>query len=187
MYSKNGWYLFENLRPFSDALHITKLPAVVSQESDIYKLSSPDRPVIFEAGQQRTTIRSTNQSEEAPIISSNNQSNHIPYNRLSATKVTSQFNSSSGSMLVFTETFDNGWKAYINGQKVDSIQVNGMINGFPINTNGKVLVSIEYEPQKFFDIGVIISVVYIASFILIGMTRKHITQRISALMNIRSR
>jgi hypothetical protein len=68
------------------------------------------------------------------------------------------------------------------------VRLNGMINGFPIHTDGKILVSIEYEPQKWFEVGVVIATVYTVSFVIVALPRKHITQRISALINnIRSR
>ena len=168
------------MRPISGILNVVNSPAVVTQQSDIYKFTSPDRPVIFNSSKQ--AISSSGDFDSSPKIS--NQYVQPQYKRLTATKFLSELNASSGSMLVFAETFDNGWKAYINGTKVDSVPVNGMINGFPLNTDGKVFVSIEYEPQKWFEIGAIIAIVYTVSFITVGLLRKHISQRISALTNI---
>jgi hypothetical protein len=181
LYSKGSWYLFEVLRPISGTLNIVDSQTLVSQQSDIYKFSSPDQVVVLDSmqGGSSPSIDQNGTSE----TNSGNQSIQPQYQRLSATKVLSEVNSSSGSMLVFTETFDRGWKAYIGGQKVDSLPVNGMINGFPLNAEGEFLVSIEYEPQKWFEIGAIIATAYTISFVTLGLLRKHISQRISTLTN----
>jgi hypothetical protein len=184
IYAKNGWYLFEILRENSGTLSVANSLVIVSQQSDIYNLSSPDLPVMLNSVKQATTSPSTDNADTTQIrMGNNNQSVQPEYKRESATKVSAELNSSSGSMLVFAETFDNGWKAYMNGQKVDSVRLNGMINGFPIHIDGKVLVSIEYEPQKWLEVGVIIATVYTVSFVTVALLRKQITQRISKLMN----
>ena len=186
IYAKNGWYLFEILRESSGALNIVNSYTTVSQQSDIYKLSSPELAVMLDSLKQANSPSTGYDATAQTKIA--NQSVQPQYKRLSAAKLLSEFNASSGSMLVFAETFDNGWKAYVNGQKVDSVQLNGMINGFPIRTDGKVLVSIEYEPQKWFEVGAVIATIYTVSFVIVGLLRKHIRQRISTLMNnIRSR
>jgi hypothetical protein len=188
IYAKKGWYLFEILRENSGTLNVANSLVIVSQQSDIYNLSSPDLPVMLNSVKQATSPSTDNADTTQIRMGNNNQSVQPEYKRESATKISAELNSSSGSMLVFAETFDNGWKAYMNGQKVDSVRLNGMINGFPIHTDGKILVSIEYEPQKWFEVGVVIATVYTVSFVIVALPRKHITQRISALINnIRSR
>jgi hypothetical protein len=184
IYEKNGWYLFEVLRGSSGTLSLANSLAIASQQSEIYNLSSPDLPVILKNDEQASNHSSG--SKDNHQIKIDNHSAPPEYRRESATKVLAKINSSSGSMLVFTETFDNGWKAYVNGEKVDSVRLNGMINGFPLNIDGEVLVSIEYEPQKWFEIGLIIGTVYTISFVVVGVLRKRIMQGISALMTIRS-
>jgi len=192
IYAKNGWYLFEILRENIGTLNVVaNSPVIVSQLSDVYEMSSPDQPVILDSAKEAISTNAADTTQIRMGNSSNSNNNNQPvqleYKRESATKVSTELNASSGSMLVFAETFDNGWKAYMNGQKVDSVQLNGMINGFPISMDGKILVSIEYEPQKFVEVGVVIAAVYTVSFITVCLLRKHITQRISALVgNIRS-
>jgi hypothetical protein len=187
IYAKNGWYLFEILREHSRTLSVANSLVITSKQSDIYNLASPDLPVVLNSVKQATSPSNDNSDTigEAALIriSNNNQPVQLEYKRESATKVSAELNASSGSMLVFAETFDNGWKAYMNGQKVDSVRLNGMINGFPINIDGKIHVSIEYERQKWVEVGVIIATVYTVSFVIVTLLRKHITQRISALMN----
>jgi hypothetical protein len=198
IYAKDGWYLFEILRQNSRTLNVVaNSPVIASELPDVYEMSSSDQPVMLNSAKESTSPSTENAAADTTQIrignsSSNNNNNQpvqLDYKRESATKVSAELNaSSSGSMLVFAETFDNGWKAYMNGQKVDSVQLNGMINGFPIPMDGKkILVSIEYEPQKLVEVGVVIAAVYTVSFVTVALLRNHITQRISALVsNIRS-
>ena len=60
-------------------------------------------------------------------------------------------------MLVFTEAYDPLWVAYVNGEKINSIPLYGVINGFWINQTGQLTITIEYEPQRWFNLGCIIS------------------------------
>jgi len=54
-------------------------------------------------------------------------------------------------MLVFTEAYDPLWVAYVNGEKINSIPLYGVINGFWINQTGQLTITIEYEPQRWFN------------------------------------
>ncbi len=185
VYAKNGWYLFEVLRPLKGTLNIANSMAIVHQQSDIYEVSSPDLPVML-GGEQQSTISNIIDGNTEQIRTGN-QSVPLEYKKESTTKFLVELNSTSDSILLFTETFDNGWKAYYNGQKVDSVRLNGMINGFPLDITGKTLVSIEYEPQKWFEVGSIVGAVYILSYIIVSLLlRKRIIQRVITLMNIRS-
>ena len=65
-------------------------------------------------------------------------------------------------MLVFAEAYDPLWEArvYKNGElveKVRSIPVYGVVNGFWINETGNLTVVIRYVPQDWFELGLKIS------------------------------
>jgi hypothetical protein len=53
-----------------------------------------------------------------------------------------------------------------------------MINGFTIDANGKVLVSIEREPQIWSEAAAIIVTLYTARFVMVALVWKHIIQSI---------
>ena len=66
-------------------------------------------------------------------------------------------------LLVFAESYDPLWEAdvYKNGilvEKVRSIPVYGVINGFWINQTGNLTIIIRYLPQRWFELGLKISV-----------------------------
>jgi hypothetical protein len=158
----------------------------LSRSDDVKQIYAKNGWYLFEILRENSgtlNVANSGNADTTQIRMGNNQLIQAEYKRESATKVSAELNSTSGSMLVFAETFDNGWKAYMNGQKVDSVRLNGMINGFPIHMDGKVLVSIEYEPQKWVEVGVVIATVYTVSFVIVALLKKHITQRMSALMN----
>ena len=89
-------------------------------------------------------------------------------------------NMRNSSFLVFSETFDNGWKIYgkDNAYLPESqhFLVNGYANAWlidPKNTNGNdsSQLVIEYIPQRFFNIGIIISLIALSLCSVYGIYR----------------
>lgn len=60
-------------------------------------------------------------------------------------------------MLGFSNAYDPAWTASVNGQIIKSVRVSGATNGFWIKAVGRVDVVIEFQPQKWFYVGSIIS------------------------------
>lgn len=85
----------------------------------------------------------------------------ISYIKKASTEYTVKVsNATSPFVLVFSESFAPGWRAKIDGTLLESnthIVVNGYCNGWLINKPGDYAVSIYYEPETYFDIGLIIS------------------------------
>ncbi|MGQ9744218.1 MAG: carbohydrate binding domain-containing protein [Candidatus Bathycorpusculaceae bacterium] len=67
-------------------------------------------------------------------------------------------NASSPFLLVFAAPYDSEWQAYVSNERCQPIPLYGFINGFWINQNGILEIIIEYEPQRWFYYGSIISV-----------------------------
>lgn len=70
-------------------------------------------------------------------------------------------------MLVFAEAYDPLWEArvYKNGElveKVRSVPVYGVVNGFWIDEAGNLTVVIRYVPQDWFELGLKISAITFA-------------------------
>lgn len=88
------------------------------------------------------------------------------YVRINPTLYKIKANISEPSMLVFSDAYDPYWGAKIdriNGEYVisdiiRSTELYSMINGFWINRTGKLDITVEYEPQKWFYMGIIISI-----------------------------
>jgi hypothetical protein len=56
-------------------------------------------------------------------------------------------------MLCFSKAYDPAWCASFDGKVVGSTRVFGVANGFWIDSTGKVVVTVEFQPQKWFYVG----------------------------------
>ena len=81
----------------------------------------------------------------------------IKYQKINPTKYEIEVNATKPFMLSFAESYDPLWVCYVNGEKIHSIPLYGVINGFYINQTGYLEITIEYEPQRWFNLGCIIS------------------------------
>ncbi|MGQ9641995.1 MAG: hypothetical protein ACUVUF_07735 [Candidatus Bathycorpusculaceae bacterium] len=61
------------------------------------------------------------------------------------------------SMLCFFKAYDPAWYVSFNGKVVGSTRVFGVANGFWIDAKGKVFVTVEFQPQKWFYVGLAVS------------------------------
>jgi hypothetical protein len=81
---------------------------------------------------------------------------------LSPTGYIAHLESKGPFVLVFLESYDKHWKAYINGHLVpetNHYKVNAFANGWLINDTGDLTISIQYETQNAFIISVAASIV----------------------------
>lgn len=67
-------------------------------------------------------------------------------------------------LLIFSESFDQQWFVQFEGNKIYSQKTKDGLNSFSINQNGNLEVTVNYEPQKYFNYGLIIS---LATFIFL--------------------
>jgi hypothetical protein len=80
-------------------------------------------------------------------------------------------NSTTPFLLVFTETYDSLWKMKIDGSTsaVSPMQVYYFLNGFAIDEPGQHIIELEYTPQTWFNIGVVVSVITLLVFLGYGI------------------
>jgi hypothetical protein len=98
----------------------------------------------------------------------------VNYQKVNPTKYVAHVTTENPFLLVFSESYDPGWKAYINGEEVTKhIMVNGYANGWYISNIGEYTVEIVYEPQKIFLVSVILSGVSGIIGILYIFYRRH--------------
>ena len=86
----------------------------------------------------------------------------IRYERVDPTLWRAEVIAKRPFMLIFAEAYDSLWEArvYRDGrliEKVRSIPVYGVINGFWINETGNLTIIIRYVPQDWFELGLKIS------------------------------
>jgi hypothetical protein len=92
--------------------------------------------------------------------------NILGYSKISPYKWLVRVNASSPYLLTFTEVFDSGWTASVQGREIKSTLVNGMMNGFYIDNMGTYDVLLEYRPQRNFEIGFLITGITIVALSL---------------------
>ena len=86
----------------------------------------------------------------------------ISYEKINPTLWEVKVNATKSFMLIFTEIFNPLWEAriYKDGklvERVRSVPVYGVINGFWINATGNLTIVIRYVPQDWFELGLKIS------------------------------
>lgn len=103
------------------------------------------------------------------ILADNYKSNStkiLKYTKKSLTKYILKIKAYKPFLLTFAETFNPLWKVKVEGIESRSIPLFSLINGFMINKIGEFIVTVEYEPQKWFFYGCIISTSSLISIII---------------------
>ena len=95
-----------------------------------------------------------------------NLSLNINYTKIGPTLYKTEINTTKPFMLSFAESYDPLWTVKID--KIDGKSIKSdfirpiplhVINGFLINQTGNLDITIEYEPQRWFYIGIIVSMI----------------------------
>ncbi|MBO3842785.1 MAG: hypothetical protein FGF48_10300, partial [Candidatus Brockarchaeota archaeon] len=131
-----------------------------------------------------------NETLEEIFTPDGNPAEVVSYQKIDPTKYLVKVNATKPFMLSFAEAYDPLWVAYVNGERIQSIPLYGVINGFWINQTGLLEITIEYEPQKWFYIGSIISVTTLiacATYLTYGWVRnKAISERVKKWLKPKS-
>ena len=67
--------------------------------------------------------------------------------------------------LFFSEPYNAGWKAYVNGTEVDSVPICSGFNLFLLNENMTGTITIEFAKQKYFEVGLYVGLVVISAMV----------------------
>jgi len=105
-----------------------------------------------------TTKLNTAKIQQALETSPENlRANITEYERLNPTKIIVKVNASESFILAINEAHEPNWKAYLEGETYNSVPIFSVMNGFKIDKTGQLEIVIEYEPQKWFNYGLVIS------------------------------
>jgi hypothetical protein len=121
-----------------------------------------------------------------PIIPMNNIT--VSYEKINPTKYIVHANAESPFVLVLSVSYDPMWNAKIidDNNVLKHFQANFYANGWYVNKIGKFTVVLEYEPQKFFDVGITISAIT-ASTLLGYLTILPLIKKIKKLRKSRTK
>jgi hypothetical protein len=81
----------------------------------------------------------------------------ISYEQVNPCKYIAHINCTRPFLLVFSESYDSLWKAYVDNQELSPVIVDTLANGFFINRTGSFDVVLYFTGQDIANIGLIIS------------------------------
>jgi hypothetical protein len=97
------------------------------------------------------------------LFSSNQQnSTSLTFEQINPTKYNVYVTSSKPFYIVFSNSYDKGWTATINGQQIPDqyhFTANGYANGWYINKTETYTITFEFKPQNLFYEGAAVSIV----------------------------
>ena len=163
----NQYYsIFRTVGGDSGSLSIIAAP---SNESLRYNNNNNNNPV--------GSISSANSNQAFSLLQGTRQL--VKYQKISSTEYNVNIESDHKPFyLIFAESYDDGWKAFINEkEQVDDkyhFIVGGFANGWYMNKAGHFNIRLYFQPQKYHDAGLVIYilVICISSIYLLSYTRK---------------
>jgi hypothetical protein len=105
------------------------------------------------------------------------------YQRISSSERILDFkNITEPFYVLLTESYDNGWKAFINGKEqipdTYHFTVDNFANGWYINKTGSFNIKLYFEPQKYYEIGLMtcaLVICFCLFFYFLFRIRKNVT------------
>jgi hypothetical protein len=91
----------------------------------------------------------------------------VGYEQISPVEWEVTVNASKSFVLVFTEPYDELWRAYIEHDEVKPISVYNMVNGFIINRTGILKIRLYYTLQSYYILGLAISALSVSTMVML--------------------
>lgn len=80
------------------------------------------------------------------------------YEKRNPTMITVEVNATNPFILSFAESLDPLWVAHIDdGTNLPKVNLNSVLNGFLVNKTGSYTITIEFIPERYYQIGIIIT------------------------------
>lgn len=142
---KNDKLILQNIRGFNSINSIVVVPENYSSQEieikgfNVNELYKKTNPII--------------NSHDVKIV------DIISYQKKDSTEYKVNVNAAQPFILVFTESYDPLWTAYVKDKEYNSIPLYSSINGFFIDSVGNLEITVKYKPQRWFIYSLIISLV----------------------------
>jgi hypothetical protein len=97
----------------------------------------------------------------AHVVNYGNNFSLINFDQINPTKYIVHVDTSLPFFLIFSQSFNNGWVASIDGQQIPDqyhFTANGYANGWYINKTGRYTITLEFTPQNLFYAGAALSI-----------------------------
>ncbi len=166
-----------------DEGNITKLECNSSKTSFVwYELD----PVPMNSGEHRLTIindgsgkvdldeiiiYSLKETEENPSLKEvfspqSSQPKELNYTQITPTEYEIKITTDEPFWLIFSESFNPLWRAYINNEEIEKVVAYSFMNGFYVDKTGNLVIQIHFTGQTYFSIGSLISISTVFSGII---------------------
>jgi len=143
-------------------------------------------PFSFDVGEQSVSVGGSGlvELDEVLIYSLNNGENYLSLHELfssSSPEVSVSYekvnpctyqvyvNASETFTLIFSDTYNPLWKAFVNGEEFSSTPAYSFVNSFYINKTGQFTLTVYFTGQSYADTGLIISLVSFTSIIVLTL------------------
>ena len=100
---------------------------------------------------------SSNNSTVDKLFNRGGSSKIVNFEEVSPTRYSITVDANKPFWLFLGETYDPDWVAYVGARQIRPVLSYQSVNGYLVNSTGKVHLTIEYVLQKFFDYGAAIS------------------------------
>ena len=144
---------------------ITRAPITLQSGNHTFELYGEGKLEI-----DQIAIYSLNQDEDettlGDIFKTDRPQTTISYEKINPTMYTVHVETDTPFFLVFSEAYHNLWKAYVDGEEIQSIPAYSFINTFQISKTGEYDIVIEFIGQRYVVYGGIISIISITLTII---------------------
>jgi hypothetical protein len=134
-----------------EPMHAYVLPATL--------LSSPSITDV----EQRTSCVYTNGDDAisrfASIADVIEDAKTLELTRINPTLYKANIRTAQPFILILNDGYDEGWLLEVNGKRYEPFCVFGFANGYALNVQGNLEITLDYQPQHWFYCGALISVI----------------------------
>lgn len=171
VFNENNIHVFENKDVFPRAFLVTKYQLADSFQRAQEMIKDPDFDLRNEIVIEDTLYDDQNNQLQSSTISSDSMTNIVSYE---PNKVVINTYNDDASLLVLTDTYYPGWKAYVDGKQTEIYRADGLVRAVFV-PQGNHEVKFSYMPESFL-LGVIVSIITFVFliFILIKYRSKNI-------------
>lgn len=128
--------------------------------------------------QHSAFINSTPKTDLTPQIGTLQAPDSFSWQETSPTSYVAKAKSNSEFMLVFLESYDTHWEAFVNGSPISEnnhVEVNDFANGWLVNATGNLTITVVYETQNLLTASVAASAI-LPTLLVVFLVRKNIRE-----------
>lgn len=128
--------------------------------------------------QHSAFVNSTPVANLASQIGTLQAPDSFSWEEVSPTSYSAKAKSNSEFLLVFLESYDTHWMAFVNGSPISEsnhVEVNAFANGWLVNATGNLTITVEYETQNLLTASVAASTI-LPAVLVVFLIRKKIRE-----------